>query len=75
MSKVRLLNIGFSAVRWKFAVKPGTQEVCPPWIRVSPRMGIIAPGEVCLLLLLLFVSMPLLFYSALSNFYLTRLLR
>jgi hypothetical protein len=32
-------------VRWRLAPKPGSKFVCPPWIKLSRTMGIIAPGQ------------------------------
>jgi hypothetical protein len=46
VSTVRLMNIGFSVVNWKLAPKPGERFITKPWIRVSPKLGMIAPGEV-----------------------------
>jgi hypothetical protein len=46
VSTIRLLNIGFTVAHWKMAPIPG--GTLPPWVRLSSKMGMIAPGEVYL---------------------------
>lgn len=44
-SNVTLSNTGQSIIRWKFVPKLKESEICQNWLQVSPKDGMLGPGE------------------------------
>ena len=38
-------NTGQVTAAWRFIPKPGEQRMCKPWLQMSPRYGMLLPGE------------------------------
>ena len=42
---MRIANTGSSIVHWRFVPKLEDRHFCKPWMRVTPPLGMLLPGE------------------------------
>ncbi|GJN94692.1 hypothetical protein Rhopal_007783-T1 [Rhodotorula paludigena] len=44
-SEIEVVNCGAVPAAWSFVVKPGTTDLFPSWLHVSPASGLVLPGQ------------------------------